>query len=38
MQNSSSAGLSRDISPEEYDVVILGGGTGGTIIRRWSKV
>jgi len=31
MQNTASAKLSRDISPEEYDVVILGGGTGGTI-------
>jgi choline dehydrogenase-like flavoprotein len=31
MQNTASARLSRDISPEEYDLVILGGGTGGTI-------
>jgi pyruvate/2-oxoglutarate dehydrogenase complex dihydrolipoamide dehydrogenase (E3) component len=31
MQNTASARLSRDISPEEYDLVILGSGTGGTI-------
>jgi pyruvate/2-oxoglutarate dehydrogenase complex dihydrolipoamide dehydrogenase (E3) component len=31
MQNIASSGLSRDPSPEEYDLVILGGGTGGTI-------
>jgi pyruvate/2-oxoglutarate dehydrogenase complex dihydrolipoamide dehydrogenase (E3) component len=31
MQNTASARLSRDITPEEYDLVILGGGTGGTI-------
>jgi pyruvate/2-oxoglutarate dehydrogenase complex dihydrolipoamide dehydrogenase (E3) component len=31
MQNPASARLSRDISPEEYDLVILGSGTGGTI-------
>jgi len=31
MQNTASARLSRDISVEEYDLVILGGGTGGTI-------
>src|SRR6201987_2973195 len=31
MQNTASARLSRDINPEEYDLVILGSGTGGTI-------
>jgi pyruvate/2-oxoglutarate dehydrogenase complex dihydrolipoamide dehydrogenase (E3) component len=31
MQNTASARLSGDASPEEYDLVILGGGTGGTI-------
>jgi pyruvate/2-oxoglutarate dehydrogenase complex dihydrolipoamide dehydrogenase (E3) component len=31
MQNTASARLSRAIGPEEYDLVILGGGTGGTI-------
>jgi pyruvate/2-oxoglutarate dehydrogenase complex dihydrolipoamide dehydrogenase (E3) component len=31
MQNTASARLSRDLSPEEYDLVILGSGTGGTI-------
>jgi pyruvate/2-oxoglutarate dehydrogenase complex dihydrolipoamide dehydrogenase (E3) component len=31
MQNTASARLSQDIRPEEYDLVILGGGTGGTI-------
>src|SRR5215469_2507281 len=31
MQNTASARLSPDISVEEYDLVILGGGTGGTI-------
>jgi len=31
MQNTASARLSRDTSPEEYDLVILGSGTGGTI-------
>jgi pyruvate/2-oxoglutarate dehydrogenase complex dihydrolipoamide dehydrogenase (E3) component len=31
MQNTASARLSRDISSEEYDLVILGSGTGGTI-------
>jgi pyruvate/2-oxoglutarate dehydrogenase complex dihydrolipoamide dehydrogenase (E3) component len=31
MQNTASARLARDITPEEYDLVILGGGTGGTI-------
>src|ERR1700749_3929286 len=32
MQNTASARLSRDISPEEYDLVILGSGTGGKYI------
>src|ERR1700678_445729 len=31
MQNTASARLSRETSPEEYDLVILGSGTGGTI-------
>jgi choline dehydrogenase-like flavoprotein len=31
MLNSASARLSGDIKPEEYDLLILGGGTGGTI-------
>ena len=31
MQNTASARLSREVSPEEYDLVILGGGTGATI-------
>src|SRR6201994_1550335 len=31
MQNTASARLSRDTNPEEYDLVLLGGGTGGTI-------
>jgi pyruvate/2-oxoglutarate dehydrogenase complex dihydrolipoamide dehydrogenase (E3) component len=31
MQNTASARLSRDTNPEEYDLVILGSGTGGTI-------
>src|ERR1700752_3326678 len=31
MQNTASARLSRDISVEDYDLVILGSGTGGTI-------
>ena len=31
MQNTASARLSHDISPQEYDLVILGSGTGGTI-------
>src|SRR5215469_13539973 len=31
MQNTASARLARSDSPEEYDLVILGGGTGGTI-------
>ena len=31
MQNTASARLPRDTSPEEYDLVILGSGTGGTI-------
>src|ERR1700741_5535538 len=31
MQNTASARLSRDTSPEDYDLVILGSGTGGTI-------
>jgi pyruvate/2-oxoglutarate dehydrogenase complex dihydrolipoamide dehydrogenase (E3) component len=31
MQNTASARLSGDINPEEYDLVILGGGTGGTV-------
>src|ERR1700740_66730 len=31
MQNTASARLSHDIGPEEYDLVILGSGTGGTI-------
>jgi pyruvate/2-oxoglutarate dehydrogenase complex dihydrolipoamide dehydrogenase (E3) component len=31
MQNTASARLSQDIGPEEYDLVILGSGTGGTI-------
>ncbi len=31
MQNTASARLSREVIPEEYDLVILGGGTGATI-------
>jgi pyruvate/2-oxoglutarate dehydrogenase complex dihydrolipoamide dehydrogenase (E3) component len=31
MQNSASARLSRNISPEEYDLVILGSGAGGKL-------
>src|SRR6201998_2208939 len=31
MQNTASARLSRDTKPEDYDLVILGSGTGGTI-------
>lgn len=31
MQNSASARLSRSISPEEYDLVILGSGAGGKL-------
>jgi pyruvate/2-oxoglutarate dehydrogenase complex dihydrolipoamide dehydrogenase (E3) component len=31
MENASSVQLSRKTTPEEYDLVILGGGTGGTI-------
>src|SRR6201998_569951 len=31
MQNTASARLARDVGPEEYDLVILGSGTGGTI-------
>jgi pyruvate/2-oxoglutarate dehydrogenase complex dihydrolipoamide dehydrogenase (E3) component len=31
MQNTASARLSRDNNPEEYDLLILGSGTGGTI-------
>src|ERR1700724_1510924 len=31
MENVSSAQLSRKMDPEEYDLVILGGGTGSTI-------
>ena len=31
MENSSSVQISRKTAPEEYDLVILGGGTGGTI-------
>jgi pyruvate/2-oxoglutarate dehydrogenase complex dihydrolipoamide dehydrogenase (E3) component len=31
MQNTASARLSQAINPEEYDLVILGGGTGGTV-------
>ena len=31
MENVSSAQLSKKMDPEEYDLVILGGGTGSTI-------
>jgi pyruvate/2-oxoglutarate dehydrogenase complex dihydrolipoamide dehydrogenase (E3) component len=31
MENVSSAPLPKEMSPEEYDLVILGGGTGATI-------
>src|SRR6266851_6085620 len=31
MENVSSAQLSKKLDPEEYDLVILGGGTGATI-------
>ena len=31
MENVSSAKLSKKTDPEEYDLVILGGGTGSTI-------
>jgi pyruvate/2-oxoglutarate dehydrogenase complex dihydrolipoamide dehydrogenase (E3) component len=31
MQNTASAGLARQTNPEQYDLVILGGGTGSTI-------
>jgi pyruvate/2-oxoglutarate dehydrogenase complex dihydrolipoamide dehydrogenase (E3) component len=31
MENASSVHLSKETAPEEYDLVILGGGTGGTI-------
>src|SRR4030081_3733369 len=31
MQNTASARLARQTNPEQYDLVILGGGTGGTI-------
>ena len=31
MENVSSAQLPKNADPEEYDVVILGGGTGSTI-------
>src|SRR5262245_23593445 len=31
MENVSSAQLSKKMDPEEYDLVILGGGTGATI-------
>src|SRR5260370_13336663 len=31
MENVSSAQLSKKLDPEEYDLVILGGGTGSTI-------
>src|ERR1700746_1265501 len=31
MENVSSAQLSNKMDPEEYDLVILGGGTGSTI-------
>src|SRR6201993_1657184 len=31
MENASSAQLSKKMDPEEYDLVILGGGTGSTI-------
>jgi pyruvate/2-oxoglutarate dehydrogenase complex dihydrolipoamide dehydrogenase (E3) component len=31
MENISSVQISRKAAPEEYDLVILGGGTGGTI-------
>jgi pyruvate/2-oxoglutarate dehydrogenase complex dihydrolipoamide dehydrogenase (E3) component len=31
MQNSASARLSRNISPEEYDLVVLGSGAGGEL-------
>src|SRR4030081_635340 len=31
MQNTASARLARQTNPEQYDLVILGGGTGATI-------
>src|SRR6267143_838682 len=31
MQNTASARLARQTNPEQYDLVILGGGTGSTI-------
>ena len=31
MENVSSAQLLKETNPEEYDLVILGGGTGSTI-------
>src|SRR6516164_3187718 len=31
MENASSAQLSKKMDPEEYDLVLLGGGTGSTI-------
>ena len=31
MEDAPSAQLPKDAKPEEYDLVILGGGTGSTI-------